>query len=316
MTPTQTDYDSPWKELLDPYFRPFLELFFPTVAQAIDWERGYEFLDKEFQRIALAGTVGRRYADKLVKVWRRTGEETWVLIHIEIQGQRERAFGERMFTYYYRLFDRYGHPLASLVVLADDQPGWRPSGYQRELWGCRLTLEFPVVKLLDYREREAELAASANPLAVVVEAHLAALATQGNPEQRLARKLGLTRRLYRRGWSRADVLQLYRFMDWVLALPEALEQQYLDEVYRLEEETHMRYVTSAERIGLKRGLQQGVLKGEAKVVQRQLQRRFGPLPEWVEERLQGAGEAQLERWAERLLEAPTLAEVFAEAGEG
>ena len=50
MTPTQTDYDSPWKELLDPYFRPFLELFFPTVAQAIDWERGYEFLDKEFQR--------------------------------------------------------------------------------------------------------------------------------------------------------------------------------------------------------------------------------------------------------------------------
>ena len=47
------------------------------------------------------------------------------------------------------------------------------------------------------------------------------------------------------------------------------------------------------------------------MVQRQLQRRFGPLPEWVEERLQGAGEAQLERWAERLLEAPTLAEVFA-----
>ena len=82
----------------------------------------------------------------------------------------------------------------------------------------------------------------------------------------------------------------------------------------------MRYVTSAERIGLKRGLeqglQQGVLKGEAKVVQRLLQRRFGPLPAWVEERLQGAGEAQLERWAERLLEAPTLAEVFAEAGEG
>jgi len=42
----------------------------------------------------------------------------------------------------------------------------------------------------------------------------------------------------------------------------------------------------------------------------------GPLPEWVKERLQGAAEAQLERWAERLLEAPTLAEVFVEAGEG
>lgn len=31
----------------------------------------------------------------------------------------------------------------------------------------------------------------------------------------------------------------------------------------------------------------------------------------MEERLQGAAEAQWERWAERLLEAPTLAEVFA-----
>jgi hypothetical protein len=38
--------------------------------------------------------LGRRLADKLVKVWRRDGEEVWVLIHIEVQGQVEaKAFG-------------------------------------------------------------------------------------------------------------------------------------------------------------------------------------------------------------------------------
>ncbi|WP_245969651.1 hypothetical protein [Thiocapsa rosea] len=31
--------------------------------------------------------VGRRYVDKLVKVWRLGGEETWVLIHAGVQGE-------------------------------------------------------------------------------------------------------------------------------------------------------------------------------------------------------------------------------------
>ena len=76
----------------------------------------------------------------------------------------------------------------------------------------------------------------------------------------------------------------------------------------------MRYVTSAERIGRKKGLEQGLVQGETKVIQRQLQYRFGPLPDWVETRLRAADEPQLERWAERLLEARILAEVFDESG--
>lgn len=31
-----------------------------------------------------------------------------------------------MFVYNYRIFDRYDRPVASLAVLADDDPGWRP----------------------------------------------------------------------------------------------------------------------------------------------------------------------------------------------
>ncbi len=42
-----------------------------------------------------------------MKVWARDGSKTWVLIHVEIQGEAERAFAERMYVYHYRLFDRY-----------------------------------------------------------------------------------------------------------------------------------------------------------------------------------------------------------------
>jgi len=45
---------------------------------------------------------------------------------------------------------------------------------------------------------------------------------------------------------------------------------------------------------------------------RQLKRRFGPLPEWVELRLAQTATGQLEFWAERVLEAPTLAAMFDE----
>jgi 1,2-phenylacetyl-CoA epoxidase catalytic subunit len=45
-----SDYDSPWKEALDEFFEPFLELLFPAAHADIDWTRGYESLDKELQQ--------------------------------------------------------------------------------------------------------------------------------------------------------------------------------------------------------------------------------------------------------------------------
>ncbi|WP_370525911.1 DUF4351 domain-containing protein [Methylococcus sp. BF19-07] len=39
-------------------------------------------------------------------------------------------------------------------------------------------------------------------------------------------------------------------------------------------------------------------------------RRFGPLPEWVEQRIRQAPPEQLEAWAEHLLDAESLPAVF------
>jgi len=47
-------------------------------------------------------------------------------------------------------------------------------------------------------------------------------------------------------------------------------------------------------------------------LRRLMTRRFGPLPLWAEAKLNQAGQAQLEIWADRVLDAPTLEAVFAE----
>src|SRR2546421_12207485 len=119
------DYDSPWKEALDAYFERFLALLFPDVHAQVDWSRGHESLDKEFQQVVREAEVGRRYVDKLVKVWTKDGAERWVLVHVEVQTVRDAEFPRRMYVYNYRVFDRYNRAVASLAVLADD-PAWRP----------------------------------------------------------------------------------------------------------------------------------------------------------------------------------------------
>ena len=69
------DYDSPWKEGMDLYFKELMEFFFPEIASEIAWNKGYEFLDKELQSVVRDAEIGRRHADKLVKVWSVQAEQ-------------------------------------------------------------------------------------------------------------------------------------------------------------------------------------------------------------------------------------------------
>lgn len=262
-TNPQTEYDSPWKQILQLYFEDFMLFFFPQAHGEIDWTRQPEFLDKELEQVVRDAELGKRLADKLVKIYRIGGEESWILIHLEIQSQSESDFSERMFIYNYRIYDRYKRSVASLAVLGDEQVNWRPNQFGYELFGTKVEFQFPIVKLLDYQQRQSELEASRNPLATVVMAHLAAVQTKSDRLQRKQQKLSLVRRLYQQGFEREDVLNLLAFVDWVLTLPQDLEREFQHEVEQLEAEQRMQYVTSFERSGIEKGKLEALLKGIA-----------------------------------------------------
>ncbi len=190
-----SDFDSPWKEAIEVYFEPFLAFFFPEAHAGIDWTRPHESLDTELQQIVREADLGRRTADKLLKVWRTSGKEEWVLIHVEIQSQPDNDFAERMYVYNYRLFDRYNRQVVSLAVLGDERLSWRPERFGYSLWGCTVGIQFPVAKLLDFAAIEETLVQSTNPFAVLVRAHLKTQATHGNPLERRNSKWQLVRGL-------------------------------------------------------------------------------------------------------------------------
>jgi hypothetical protein len=252
------DYDSPWKEALDAYFEPFVALLFAAVHRQIDWSRGYESLDKEFQQVVREAEIGRRYVDKLVKVWTRDGIECWVLVHVEVQTTRDAEFPQRMYVYNYRIFDRYNRPVASLAVLADDDPEWRPTDFHNNLFGCEAGIRFPAVKLLDYAAHEAVLEVSSNPFAQVVLAHLKARQTQNDPAERHSWKIRLVRNLYERGFSAKDVRELFRVIDWLMVLPQPLVDVFWQEMDKIQEEKRMPYITSIQRLGRREGMREGI----------------------------------------------------------
>lgn len=103
-----------------------------------------------------------------------------------------------------------------------------------------------------------------------------------------------------------------------MRLPIELEQQLWRAIKQMEGEIQMSYVTSVERLatqrgmqqGLQQGLQQGKLEGEAALLERQLIKRVGSLTEETRARLKAATADQLETWADRILDAPTLNAVF------
>ena len=183
-----TDFDSPWKEALSAYFEPFLALFFPDAHAEIDWRRDCQPLDQELRQIVREGELGRRRVDHLVKVWLTSGQEQWVLVHVEVQTAEDPDFARRMYTYNYRLFDRYNREVASLAVLGDDNPRWRPDRFGYARWGLHAGIQFPVVKLLDYAEHRQARQESRNPFAMVVLAHLATRQTRQDPRGGMPRR--------------------------------------------------------------------------------------------------------------------------------
>ena len=287
MNQSQADYDNPWKEAIEQYFEQFLAFFFPITYNIIDWNRSPESLDKELQQLMREAEVGKRLADKLFKVWQIGGEEAWILVHIEVQSQEESDFAERMYVYNYRCFDRYRKPVISLAVLGDERASWRPSSYGYALGGCELSLRFPVAKLLDFESQWETLEESINPFGMLVMAHLKTKATRGEPQNRKQWKGRLVRRLFERGYSRTEVVQLFRLIDWMMVLPEELQQEFTQELRLYQEDRSMPFLSrvelDAQRRGIQQGIQEGTLQNAREAVLEVLEARFEAVSPTVSE---------------------------------
>lgn len=200
--------------------------------------------------------------------------------------------------------------MVSFAILGDSGRKWRPDRFGWSLWGCEMGIRFPVVKLIDFEGREAELEASRNPFALITQAFLATRATRDDAEHRRRWKLRIVRRLYEQDYTAEDVRRLFRVLDWMMQLDDDQAIIFKSELDQLEAEKAMQYVTSIERIYQQEARQES-LRMLISVLTSQLSQRFGEVPDWAAQKLKAATPEALEAWGRRILQAGSLEELFA-----
>jgi len=104
-------------------------------------------------------------------------------------------------------------------------------------------------------------------------------------------------------------------VEYLLSVQDALDPAALGTTLRdtLNPQAESTAMTVAEKLieqGIEQGIAKGIAKGQRATLLRLLTLRFGTVPEHREAELEGANEAQLAIWIDRVLTADSLDEVF------
>ncbi len=272
MANSADEYDSPWKECLEFYLQSIMELCFPSEASNVDWSVTPEFFDKELQEILRDSAHGRQIVDKLVKLRLKQGTEQIVFFHFEVKNQPEPDFTRWLFQAYTGIRWRYGLPVATFAIIADENPNWFPLNYQEGLLSTKVQFDFASCKLLKLVEnRRAELSLTKQPAAILILANWMTQQSKQNMELRLSWKWDLVKTLYEKGYHKNQILSLFRLIDWMMWLPKEQTFEFRTLLCEYERKNLMPYITSIEQLGREEGLQKGIEKGLQQGIEKGLQ---------------------------------------------
>ena len=227
--------DQIWKTALHALFRHMVLFYFPPLYSRINWSREHIFVEQELANLSTPEQKNKRYVDILAQVFLLDGADVYILLHVEVQGygSGETAvadFEQRMFTYFYRIRDKWGCDVVALAILTDGNGQYRPGRYEYSHFGTKLTYVFNVSKVIDYNEGELE--DDPNPFATLMLAAKRSLkAGQSDDETKRIFKTKLVRLMVAKGHDREDIRALFEFIEWMAVISDAkMASRYLEEI--------------------------------------------------------------------------------------
>jgi hypothetical protein len=144
MSTAHTDHDRMFKELIQTFFREFMELFFPEAGRHIDFGH-LKFLQQELFTDVTAGD--RHVVDILVET-KLKEEPGLILVHVEPQAYVQKDFNKRMFIYFSRLYEKHQKKILPVAVFSYDQVRDEPD---------RFELGFSFLDVLQFKYYRVEL---------------------------------------------------------------------------------------------------------------------------------------------------------------
>ena len=248
-----------------------------------------EIIETQYQRIE------ERRADMVAKMEDQKGA---FILHVEVQNDNQSSMPHRMLRY--RTEISLTHPkidIRQYLIYIGKAPLNMPAGLQQSGLNYRYTI-------LDMHTVDCQkLIAMDDPDALV----LAILCDfKDRPEQevvhyilkRLKELNGDNESRYRESLKMVEILSTNRKLERLIEEEEKMLTQV--------EQTKL----PSYRIGMQQGKQEGKQEGEGYLLLRQIKRLFGQSPDWVEEKITQATTDQIEQWADNILDATTIEDVF------
>jgi predicted transposase/invertase (TIGR01784 family) len=263
--------DRLWKGILENVFDDFLKFFFPESVDLFDLGKGFEFLDKELDQLfPVQESRAPKFVDKLVKVFTKHGREEWILVHVEVQGYHDKNFAKRMFTYFYRILDRYGKPVTAIAIFTDKDRKYHPRQYAYEFLGTKTTFQFNTYKILE--QDEVSLAENDNPFALIVLTVLLSINSKKAGDENLFQlKYSLAKNLLERNFPKKKIDDLLVFLQRYVSFEDSVYNAKFDKAIEVLSNSQKTMgikelvielaKKDGKAAGLKAGLQEGIERG-------------------------------------------------------
>src|SRR5690625_1846414 len=248
---THTKHDQLYKELINTFFKEFLEIFFPDIHENIDFDK-ISPLSEEVYTDVLGGDV--RKLDIVIET-RLKKEDVVIIVHIEPQSYRQTDFNERMYHYFSLLYNKYRKPIIPIAIFSHD-----------DLWEeSQFTIGFDFFDVLRFNYRTLHLQKmnwrdyihSDNPVAAALMSEMGY-----KKEERIQVKKEFFMMLARMQLDPAKQRIIHGFFEQYLRLTNEEEEQLMEEIKKNPEaekifEIPISYEEKGKEIGKEIGKELG-----------------------------------------------------------
>lgn len=286
-------YDIPLKDLFQQAPQQLVRLL--TGCEAV------EMLNVEYPSLKL------RKPDLVVRLSNRQ------LYHLELQSRNDEDMLWRMLDYFLLIRQHYGiEPLQQVLYVGQEKPRFLTT-YQSN----RLSFHY---ELVDIRNIDCQILLQSDLLPDNI---LAILCRLDNPTQVL--RTLLTKIYQLNNKQSKDMLLFLANLSTLRNLSPLLEQEkhnmaleltlegnvFLQDAYRKGQHFgEEKGLKNGLEKGLTQGLKKGLKEGEATVLIRLLEKRFGQLEQMTKQRIMEASLEQLESWTDKIFDLQTIEQLF------
>ena len=173
-----------------------------------------------------------------------------------------------MFTYYYRILDKFEKDITAIAVLTDGDKNYNPNKYEKEFNETKILYKYKTYKILEQKEKE--LIDNKNPFALVVLAGLYTIKSSKTKieKKKLEFKIKLIQLLKENKYSKEKRRSLFIFIESIIRLSEKLGLQFEKEAEKIFEEGENMALTIEDtnlfQIKTEMAREEGILTGVMK----------------------------------------------------